>query len=185
MRTAGQVLPGSLPKIHSQDLPSFLYASKRCSSKSDHRLCLLVLERPCSASLESPLSLLKSGSPSLESSSSSPLDGSTSACTEAPMPTKQLAPSLVQERPGLSTHHRIAGSPVELRRIAHLDGLYAPAREGSTDLFPRTAIVPHLGQRCILFWCPFNQLLRLQRCLMYLRMCSSVVIDVQCFGINR
>ena len=31
----------------------FLYASKRCSSSFDHGLCLLVLERPCSASLES------------------------------------------------------------------------------------------------------------------------------------
>ena len=43
VRIAGRVLPGNLLKIHSQDLPSFLYASKRCSSSPDHRLCLLVL----------------------------------------------------------------------------------------------------------------------------------------------
>src|SRR5438309_3989636 len=71
-------------------------------------------------------------------------------------------------------------------------------REGSMDVFPRTANVPHLEQLCILFWGPFNTLfLRLQRCLMYLGMCSSLVMgrnlcrrlltrtDVQCFGINR
>src|ERR1700743_1739113 len=63
VRIAGRVLPGNLSKIHSQDLPSFLYASKRCSSRSDHRLCLLVLECPCSASLKHPSSsLLDSGS---------------------------------------------------------------------------------------------------------------------------
>jgi hypothetical protein len=39
---AGRVLPGNLPKIRSQDLPSLLYASKRCWYRSDHRLCLLV-----------------------------------------------------------------------------------------------------------------------------------------------
>jgi hypothetical protein len=55
VRIAGQVLPGYLPKIPSQDLPSFLYANKCCSSRSNHRLCLLVRERPCSSSLK-PLS---------------------------------------------------------------------------------------------------------------------------------
>jgi hypothetical protein len=45
--------------------------------------------------------------------------------------------------------------PFELCRTAHPDGPYALAREGSTDLFPRTAIIPHLEQRCLLFWCPF------------------------------
>jgi hypothetical protein len=46
VRTAGWVLPGNLPKIHTQDLSSFLYASKRCSSRFNHRLCLLVLGLP-------------------------------------------------------------------------------------------------------------------------------------------
>jgi len=64
---AHQVLPGNLPKIHSQDLPSFLYASKRYSSRPNHRPCLLVLERPCSASLEHlSSSLLDSESLSLK-----------------------------------------------------------------------------------------------------------------------
>jgi len=76
IRIAGRVLPGNLRKIHSQDLPSFLYATKRCSSRSDHRLCLHVLERLCSSSLEHPSSpLLRSGSLSLKSLSSLLLDG--------------------------------------------------------------------------------------------------------------
>jgi hypothetical protein len=88
--------------------------------------------------------------------------------------------------------------PFQLRRIMNLDGPHALVREGSMDLFPRTAIVPHLDQRCILFWCLFNTLfLRLQQCLTCLGMCSNVVmgrnicwrllarINVQCFGINR
>jgi hypothetical protein len=90
VRTA--VLPGNLPKIHTQDLPSFLDASKRCSSKSGHRLCLLVLEQFCSASLEHPSSsLLTSGSLSLKSFSSLsllagslPCDARASACTALP-----------------------------------------------------------------------------------------------------
>jgi hypothetical protein len=81
VRIAGRVLPGNLPKIHSQDLPSFFHASKRCSSHSVHR--------PCLASLESPLSLLKSGTPSLKSSSSPLIDGSTSAVGGAPTSMKQ------------------------------------------------------------------------------------------------
>ena len=56
--------PSPAGELAKDPLPVFLYASKRCSSRSDHRLCLLVLKRPWSASLESPLSLLKSGSPS-------------------------------------------------------------------------------------------------------------------------
>ena len=100
VRTAGRVLPGNLPKIQSQDLPSFLYASKRCSSKPDHRLCLLVLERPWSASLEHPSSsLLGSGSLLLESLSSSLLDGSIFSDAGAPTSIKQVAPPSVQERP--------------------------------------------------------------------------------------
>jgi hypothetical protein len=137
--------------VQLQGLPSFLYATKRCSSWCDHRLCLLVLERPCSASLESPLSLLKSGSPSLESLLSSLLDGSIVSVAGAPMSTKQLAPPPVQER---SSHLHIVGSPYyffELCRTAHPDGSYAPVREGSTNIFPKTAIVPHLEQRCLLF----------------------------------
>jgi hypothetical protein len=63
IRITGRVLPGNLRKIHPQDLSSFLYASKRYSSRSDHRLYLLVLERPCSPSLEhSSSSLLDSES---------------------------------------------------------------------------------------------------------------------------
>ena len=92
----------------------------------------------------------------------------------------------------------LATLPFQVRRIMNLDGPYIPVREGSMDPFLRTAVVPYLEQRCILFWCPFNTLLlRLQRCLMYLGMCSSLVMgrslcrgllartDVQCFGINR
>jgi hypothetical protein len=87
--------------------------------------------------------------------------------------------------------------PFQLRRIMNLDRPYAPVREGSTDLFPRAAIVPHLEQRSVLFCCPSNALFpRLQRCLMYLGMWRSVVMDrylcwrlartdVQCFRINR
>jgi hypothetical protein len=51
VHTAAGVLLGNLPKIQSQDLPSCMPG----------RLCLLILERPCSVSL---------GPPSLESSSS-------------------------------------------------------------------------------------------------------------------
>jgi hypothetical protein len=67
-----------LLKIHSQDLPSFMYASKRCSSMSSHEIFFLVLERFCSSSLEQPSSsLLRSGSlwlkPPLSSLLASPL----------------------------------------------------------------------------------------------------------------
>lgn len=88
VRTAGRVLPGNLPKIHSQDLPSFLYASKRCSSRSDHRLCLLVVERPCSASLKHPSSsLLDSGSLSLKPPSSLLFENSLLRDARAPAST--------------------------------------------------------------------------------------------------
>jgi len=53
VRTAAGVLLWNLPKIQSQNLSVFLYASKRCSSMSDHRLCLLVLEYPSSSLLDS------------------------------------------------------------------------------------------------------------------------------------
>jgi hypothetical protein len=43
VRIAGRVLLRNLPKIHSQDLTCPLLL--RCSSRSDHRLCLLVLAR--------------------------------------------------------------------------------------------------------------------------------------------
>ena len=59
--------PGTCRRSSPQDLPSFLYASKHCSSRSDHQLCFLVLEGPCSALLESLLSLLKSRSLLLKS----------------------------------------------------------------------------------------------------------------------
>jgi len=54
VHTAAEVLSENLRKIHVQDLSSFLYASKRCSSRSSHRLFFLVFERPCSALQESP-----------------------------------------------------------------------------------------------------------------------------------
>jgi len=83
-----RVLPGNLQKIHSQDLPAFSYASKRRSSRSDHRLCLLALERLCSAALESSSSsLLRSGSLLLESLSSSLLDSSDPGDAVAPAST--------------------------------------------------------------------------------------------------
>jgi hypothetical protein len=66
--------------ICGRSTPSFLYASKRCSSRSDHRFCLFVLERPCSALQESPLLLLKSGDKA------------------APTPIKQSAAPPVQEQ---------------------------------------------------------------------------------------
>lgn len=76
VRIAGRVLPGNLPKIQSQGLSSFLYASKRCSSSFDHGLCLLALERPSSSSLEHPESpLLDSESLFLKPPSSSLIDG--------------------------------------------------------------------------------------------------------------
>jgi hypothetical protein len=85
VRIIGRVLPGNLRKIHSQDLSSFLYASKRCSSRSNHRLCLLVLERPCSPSLEhSSSSLLDSESQSLRPPSLLLLDGSLLRDARAP-----------------------------------------------------------------------------------------------------
>jgi hypothetical protein len=82
VRIAGRVLPGNLRKIQSQGLPSFLYASKRCSSRPDHRLCLLVLEWLWSSSLEhsSSSALLRSGSLSLKPSL---LDGSLLRDTRA------------------------------------------------------------------------------------------------------
>jgi hypothetical protein len=54
-----------------------------------------------------------------------------------------------------SPHHSSAVSLFELRRIAHLDSPYTLAREGSIYLFPRTTIILHLEQRCVLFSCPF------------------------------
>ena len=77
VQIVGRVLPGNLPKIQSQDLPSFLYASKCCSSRSDHQLCLLVLECPYLALFKHPsLSLLDSGLLLLKPPSSSLLDSS-------------------------------------------------------------------------------------------------------------
>lgn len=99
--TAGRVLPGNLPKIHSQDLPSFLYASKHCSSRSDHRLCLLVVQRICSASLKhSSLSLLDSGSLSLKPSLSSLFENSLLRDARAPAST--ALPSWDQVRVALT-----------------------------------------------------------------------------------
>ena len=86
VRTAAGVLPGNFLKVQSQDLSSFLYASKRYSSRSDHRLYLLVLERPYSPSLEhSLLSLLDSESLSLKPPSSSLIDGLLLRNTRVPV----------------------------------------------------------------------------------------------------
>ena len=57
MRTAPGVL-GTCPKIQFQDLSSLLCANKGCSSRPDHRLCLLVLEQRCSSLLEHPSSVV-------------------------------------------------------------------------------------------------------------------------------
>lgn len=65
------------------------------------------------------------------------------------------------------------------RREVHLDRLQSPVGEGFSDLFPRTAIVPYLEQRYILFCCLFNilpLLLGLQRRLTCLGIYSSLVI---------
>lgn len=76
VRTAGRALPGNLPNMHFQGCPSFLYARRRCPSRSDHRLYLPVCERLCLSSLEYPSSpLLGSGSLSHKPPSSSLLDG--------------------------------------------------------------------------------------------------------------
>jgi hypothetical protein len=71
------------------------------------------------------------------------------------------------------------GSLFEFGRIAHPDGPFTPMREGSKDIFPRTAFIPHLEQLCILFFCPWNlTLLWFQRCLVCLGMYNSIVIKV-------
>jgi hypothetical protein len=89
-------------------------------------------------------------------------------------------PSSPRYRCPANIHHLTSRTAVLL---AHLDEPFTPVREGRKDVFPRTAFVPHLEQLYILFY-PLD-LLWLQRCLMYLGMCDSVVIDVQCFRINR
>ena len=119
------------------------------------------VERPYSALQESP---------SLESLSSL-LDGSA---------FPQRRSHTINEAIGTSSSSRTTSSYtrslVEFRRTAHLDGPFTPAREGSKHVFPWTAAVPHLEQLCILF-CLWNlALLWLQWCLVYLGMCSGVVI---------
>jgi hypothetical protein len=85
---------------------------------------------------------------------------------------------LVNDAIGPSSSSRTTGpctrSLFEFCRTAHPDGPFTPAREGSKDVFPRAAFVPHLEQLYILFFCPWNlALLWLQRCLMYLGMCRG------------
>jgi hypothetical protein len=58
VRIAGRVLPGNLPKIHSQGLPSFLYTSKRCSSMPSYGIFFLVVKSFCLSLLEQPSSSL-------------------------------------------------------------------------------------------------------------------------------
>jgi hypothetical protein len=111
VRIAGRVLPGNLRKIHPQDLSSFLYASKRCSSRFDHRLCLLVLEQPCSPSLEhSSSSLLDPESLSLKLPSSLLIDGLLLRDARAPAST--ALPSLGRVRVA-STWSRPASAVVD------------------------------------------------------------------------
>ena len=81
--TAAGVLVENLRKIDLQDLPSFLYASKRCLSISFHGIFFLVLERFCSSSLELSSSLLGSGLLSLNPPSSLLVDSSLPCCVTA------------------------------------------------------------------------------------------------------
>jgi hypothetical protein len=96
VRTAGWLLLGNCRKIHFHNLPSFLYASKRCSSTGSHGIFILMLE-PCFFLLEhTSSSLLRSGSLSLKPLSSSLLDGSLSSDSRAPAPTALLCWSVVE-----------------------------------------------------------------------------------------
>jgi hypothetical protein len=98
------------------------YASKRCSSRSDHRLYLLVLEHPLSSLLDFEsinatwrLDLLRYRNPNVnEAISPSSSSRTTGPCTR---------------------------SLFEFCRTAHPDSPFALAREGSKDVFPRTAFV--------------------------------------------
>jgi hypothetical protein len=96
VRTAAAVLPGNFLKIQSQDLSSFLYASKRCSSTGSHGIFILVLE-PCFFLLEhASSSLLRSGSLLLKRLSSSLLDGSLPSDSRALASTALLCWSVVE-----------------------------------------------------------------------------------------
>ncbi len=58
---------GTCQRFTARTCPLVVYASKRCSSGSDHRLCLFVRKRPCLVVLEHPSSsLLRSVSISLK-----------------------------------------------------------------------------------------------------------------------
>jgi hypothetical protein len=81
VRIACSVRSGNFRKIHFQGLPSFLYVSKRCSSRPSHLMFFLMLG---SSSLEHLLSsLIGSGSLLLKPPSSSLLDGSLTRDTGA------------------------------------------------------------------------------------------------------
>lgn len=151
VRTAAGVLSGNLRKIHVQDfaLPS-------------HQFCLFV-ERPCSALQESP---------SLESLSSL-LDGSTFPQRRSYAVNEAIGPTSSSRMTGPCTR-----SLFEFCRTAHPDGPFTPVGEFSKDVFPRTAFVPHLGQLYIVVYPRNLALLWLQWCLVYLRMCNSVVADI-------
>jgi hypothetical protein len=95
-------------------------------------------------SLESLFLLLKSSALSLLL-----LDDSTLSDIIALASTKKLASSLRIASP--STHYRIAILLFKLCRTVHPDGPFTLAREGSSDLFPRTAIILYIKQRCLLF----------------------------------
>ena len=117
VRMAGRVLPGNLRKIHSQGLPSFLYASKRYSSTSSYGIFFLVLECFCSSSLEQPSSsLLGSGSLSLKPPSLLLLASSLPRCVIVLVSTALAYWSIVAD--GLS---RIGFASAAVDRIVPLN----------------------------------------------------------------
>jgi len=114
---AGRVLPGNLWKIQSQGLPSFLYASKHCLSRSNHGIFFLVLESFCSSSLEQPSSSLLGLEPlSLKPLSSSLLAGSLPRCVTVPVLMALPCWSMVED--GSS---RIGSASTAVDRIIPLD----------------------------------------------------------------
>ena len=109
VRTAAGVLVGNFWKIQLQDLSSFLYANKRCSSMAPHGVFFLVLERFCSSSLEQPSSSLKPLSSSL-------LAGSLPRCVTFLVSTVLPCWSMVE---GASS--RIGSASLAVDRIVPLD----------------------------------------------------------------
>jgi hypothetical protein len=152
VHTAGRVLPGNLPKIHSQDLSSFLYANKRCSSNFDHRLCVLVLEHSCSSSLKHPSSsLLDSGSPSPKPLSLSLLEDSLLLVARAVASTALPSWGLVRVA---STCLRPTSAAVDSHFTERGPGWCVPAEAGHEERMllyrPDSEVVnlPHMADTC-------------------------------------